>query len=141
MTDQHSKHSGKIFPENGERAVMVAGCDLGKSSAKFVLLNVCKDGSLVVKDYRCIVHNGRPLDAFRDWYNEKNIASCAALAATGLHSDELVAPVISELPEDACIAAALRLQPDLQGPVNLVSLGARGYSIFTREPAGPCQLC
>ena len=136
MTDQHSKHSGTISSENGERTVMVAGCDLGKATAKFVTLNVCNDGAMIVEDYRCIVHNGRPLDAFRQWYHEKNIASCAALAATGLHSDELVAPVISELPEDACVSSALRLWPDFQGPINLVSLGARGYSVFTRNRQG-----
>lgn len=115
---------------------MVAGCDLGKATAKFVLLNVCDDGTLILEDYRCIVHNGKPLDAFRYWYREKHIASCAALAATGLHSEELVAPVISELPEDACIAAALRLRPDLHEQINLVSLGARGYSVFTRDRQG-----
>ncbi len=136
MNNQHQQYNGAISSENSTGTITVAGCDLGKATAKFVLLKVCEDGSMAVNDYRCIVHDGHPLDAFKTWYREKNIASCAALAATGLHSEELIAPVISELPEDACISAALRLQPDLQGPVNIVSLGARGYSIFTRNQQG-----
>jgi activator of 2-hydroxyglutaryl-CoA dehydratase/predicted nucleotide-binding protein (sugar kinase/HSP70/actin superfamily) len=136
MMDQQLKQSRSIISDNPEIAVMIAGCDLGKATAKFVLLKVCGNGAPVVVDSRCIIHEGRPLDAFRTWYNEEKIGSCAALAATGLYSDELVAPVISELPEDACVSSALTLRPDLQGPVNLVSLGARGYSIFTRNAQG-----
>lgn len=115
---------------------MVAGCDLGKSTAKFVMLNVCDNDTLVLEDFRCVAHYGNPLNAFRKWYRDKHIASCAALAATGLHSDELVAPVISGLPEDACVSAALRLRQDLPGQINLVSLGARGYSVMTRDRQG-----
>lgn len=136
MTNQNSKNSTKITSEKSEGSFTVAGCDLGKATAKFVILNVGDDGSLVVKDYRCIVHDGRPLDVFKKWYNEQHIDSCTALAATGLHSEELVAPVVSGLPEDACVSSALRLQTDIQGPVNLVSLGARGYFVFTRNRQG-----
>ncbi len=114
MTNQNSKNSKMIASEKSEGSFTVAGCDLGKATAKFVILNICDDGALVVKDYRCIVHDGRPLDVFKKWYNEQHIASCAALAATGLHSEELVAPVISGLPEDACVSSALRLQTDIQ---------------------------
>ena len=49
MTDQHSKYSGTVSSENCARAVMVAGCDLGKATAKFVILKVCEDGAMVVK--------------------------------------------------------------------------------------------
>ena len=136
MTAGYSKQGGKISTKNQDREVVVAGCDLGKATAKFVLLKIGDDGALVLEDSRLVVHNGHPLDAFREWYNEKHIASCAALAATGLHSDELIAPVISELPEDACVASALRMRNDLNGPINLVSLGARGYSVFTRNQQG-----
>ena len=101
MTAGYSKQGGKISTKNQDREVVVAGCDLGKATAKFVLLKIGDDGALVLEDSRLVVHNGHPLDAFREWYNEKHIASCAALAATGLHSDELIAPVISELPGPA----------------------------------------
>ena len=83
MTNQHSRHNGTVLPDGGKETVMVAGCDLGKATAKFVLLKVGHNGSMTVEDSLCIVHNGRPLDAFRKWYHEKNIASCVALAATG----------------------------------------------------------
>jgi len=136
MTNQYSRHNGTVLPDGGKETVMVAGCDLGKATAKFVLLKVGHNGSMTIEDSLCIVHNGRPLDAFRKWYHEKNIASCVALAATGLHSDELVTPVISALPEDACIASALTLRDDLQGPINLVGLKARGYAILTRDQQG-----
>ncbi|MBN1365177.1 MAG: hypothetical protein JW976_10275 [Syntrophaceae bacterium] len=136
MTDRRSQHSGKIPPKNQEKDVVVAGCDLGKATAKFVLIRISGDGTLFWEDYRIIIHNGRPLDTFRKWYREKNIALCAAVAATGLHSNELIAPVISELPEDACLAAALRMRSNINGAVNLVSLGARGYSVFTRDRQG-----
>ncbi|MCW5830527.1 MAG: hypothetical protein KIT79_14570 [Deltaproteobacteria bacterium] len=114
----------------------VAGCDLGKAAAKFAVARICDDGALAVESFRCIPHNGRPFDVFREWYWEQGISSCAALSATGLYAEELVAPVISGLPEDACVASALRLRQDLDGPVNLVSLGARGYSVFTRNERG-----
>jgi len=133
MKSHHLHHKGKSFSGKQGETVMVAGCDLGKSTAKFVMLNVCDSDTPILEDFRCIVHHGNPLNAFREWYREKHIASCAALAATGLHSEELVAPVISGLPEDACISAALQLQQDLPEQINLVSLGARGYSVMTRD--------
>ncbi len=49
------------------------------------------------------------------------------------------APVVSGLPEDACLTAALERLPELRGPLNLVSVGARGYSVLTRDHTGRVQ--
>jgi activator of 2-hydroxyglutaryl-CoA dehydratase/predicted nucleotide-binding protein (sugar kinase/HSP70/actin superfamily) len=73
---------------------------------------------------------------FRDWYRRADVASCAALGATGLHADELVEPVIAGLPEDACLRAGLEMLEALDGPLNVVSIGARGYSVTTRNADG-----
>lgn len=136
MADQNTRYPGTQGKAGCSETRRVAGCDLGKATAKFVTAILCDDGAIIEETTRCVNHNGHPADAFREWYLEHNIASCIALAATGLHSDELVPPVISGLPEDACVAAALRLRPEIAGAVNLVSLGARGYSVLTRSAHG-----
>ena len=69
-------------------------------------------------------------------YRRAEIGSCAALGATGLHADELVAPVLAGLPEDACLHSGIDLLPGLSGPINIVSIGARGYSVTTRDATG-----
>jgi activator of 2-hydroxyglutaryl-CoA dehydratase/predicted nucleotide-binding protein (sugar kinase/HSP70/actin superfamily) len=79
------------------------------------------------------------MDAFRDWYRRADVASCAALGATGLHADELVAPVLAGLPEDACLLVALRQRPELEGALNLVRVGARGYAVLARDADGRVQ--
>ncbi len=114
----------------------IAGCDLGKAIAKFVIGVTAGDGTLVIEERDEVVHEGRPLDAFRAWYARADVASCAALGATGLHADELVEPVIAGLPEDACLRAGLELMPALGGAINVVSIGARGYSVTTRTADG-----
>jgi activator of 2-hydroxyglutaryl-CoA dehydratase/predicted nucleotide-binding protein (sugar kinase/HSP70/actin superfamily) len=114
----------------------IAGCDLGKASAKFVIGAVDPTGKLEIEASDCVTHSGLPLDAFRDWYRRADVASCAALGATGLHADELVTPVIAGLPEDACLLTALRHWPELDGALNLVRIGARGYAVLTRDADG-----
>ncbi len=116
----------------------VAGCDLGKSAAKLVVLSI-EDGRASVESRHAVEHDGRPSDALSAWYLEQGIARCAALGATGLHADELSPPAISGLPEDACLAAAIEALPELAGPLNLVSVGARGYSVLTRDHTGRVQ--
>jgi len=82
--------------------------------------------------------DGQALDAFREWYLRENVASCAALGATGLHADELVAPVVAGLPEDACLQAALPHVLE-DGPLNIVSIGGRGYAVLARSADGRFQ--
>ncbi len=116
----------------------VAGCDLGKATAKFVVLRV--DGNEVeIERTDAVEHEGRPIEAFQQWYEEAGIPDCAALGATGVHADRLVAPVLSELPEDACLAAALPHLAGPEGAVSIVSIGARGYGVLTRNSAGHVQ--
>lgn len=110
----------------------IAGCDLGKSSAGFVIINVADDGAVSVEKAVSILHKGNPFDAFTEWYQENNVSSCKALGATGLYAEEFLKPVFI-LPEDACQEAALEADPSYPASMNLVSVGARGYSILSRE--------
>ena len=112
----------------------IAGCDLGKASASFVIGNVDENGSFSIEDTRYVIHEGDPVGQFKKWYVEKNIAECSALAATGVHADELGGSVLI-LPEDSCQEAGLELSPELEGALNLVSIGARGYGVLSRRPA------
>lgn len=120
------------------KPLRVAGCDIGKAAAKFVVLAIDADG-IRVERRDCVTHEGRPAEALEAWYREAGIAGCDALGATGLHADELRAPVVSGLPEDACLSAAIEALPELAGPLNLVSVGARGYSVLTRDHTGRVQ--
>jgi len=113
----------------------IAGCDLGKASVSFVIGRVTDGEGLVVEDVEYVQHDGRPLECFERWYEDKNVAACAALGATGVYADELAAPVLV-LPEDSCQEAALEMQPGLGESANLVSIGARGYGVLARRPAG-----
>lgn len=119
-------------------AIRVAGCDLGKAAAKLVVLSI-GDAGLRIERRDCIPHGGQPAEAIATWYRDASIAACSALGATGLHADELRAPVISGLPEDACLGAAIEAVPALRGPLNLVSIGARGYSVLSRDHTGRVQ--
>ena len=96
------------------------------------------DGQLSIEKTELVEHDGHAIDVFRDWYVREDVASCAAVGATGLHADELVDPVVAGLPEDACLQAAL---PHVlgDGPVNLVSIGARGYAVLARSADGRFQ--
>ena len=125
-------------PKRPEKTYRIAGCDLGKAAAKFVLARVCADGRLEIEKTELVEHDGRAMDAFRDWYLRENVTSCATLGATGLHADELVAPVVAGLPEDACLQAAL---PHIleDGPLNIVSVGGRGYAVLARSADGRFQ--
>jgi activator of 2-hydroxyglutaryl-CoA dehydratase/predicted nucleotide-binding protein (sugar kinase/HSP70/actin superfamily) len=112
----------------------IAGCDLGKYSASFVILNVDDNGKTTVENAESSPHNGHPFDAFTQWYGANNISTCRALAATGLYAEEFLDPVMI-LPEDACHETTLETEGDYPDELNLVSVGARGYSILSREPA------
>ncbi len=116
----------------------VAAADLGKSSAK-LLVGTVAPGGVVIESSDIVVHEGRPLEALASWYTERRVARCAGLAVTGLYGDEVAAPALASLPEDACLASALDLLPGLAGAQNLVSVGARGYSVLTRDPEGRVQ--
>ena len=112
----------------------IAGCDLGKATACFVVGHLDDDGAFVLDDHRVEFHEGGPMARFSRWYGEAGVAGCAALGATGVYASQLVHPVL-QLPEDACQEAAIgREFPD--GPVNLVSVGARGYSVLARTADG-----
>jgi len=113
----------------GER---IAGCDLGKATAKLVIGHREGTGRFVVDDRAMVAHEGRPLEIFSSWYRERGLADLAALGATGLHASDLIDPVVHGLPEEACLEAAL----DGNDPINLLVIGARGYSVLSRDERG-----
>ncbi len=91
-------------------------------------------GDLTVEHEERVFHDGEPFERFRTWYREQRVDRCAALGATGVHAEQLKAPVLV-LPEDACQQAALAREIP-EGPVTLVSVGARGYSALARGADG-----
>ena len=68
-----------------QRAVRVAGCDLGKAAAKLVVLSVDGDG-VRIEARHSAPHDGRPAELLATWYREAGIAHCDALGATGLYA-------------------------------------------------------
>ena len=67
----------------------IAGCDLGKASVGFVTATVDEDGKVEIEGAGYKLHEGDPLGLFKQWYRDHDIASCAALAATGVYAVEL----------------------------------------------------
>lgn len=119
-------------------SVRVAAADLGKSSAK-LLTGRIEAGRVVLEASARVEHDGSPLEALTAFWVEHQVGNARAFGVTGLYADELVAPALSGLPEDACLEAALGLLPELAGPLNFVSVGARGYAVMVRDPAGRVQ--
>ena len=116
--------------------IRVAGCDLGKATAKFVVGAVDEQGELTIVSTRQVPHEGRPADSFCDWYVTEQIHRCAVLGATGVHADEIKAPAICGLPSAACLEAALQRDGWRDGPLNIISVGARGYGVLSRDANG-----
>lgn len=119
-------------------SLRIAAADLGKSSAK-LLTGRTDAGRVVVEETRIVEHQGAPLEVFASWYRERDLAQAAALGVTGLYADEVRDPALSGLPEDACLEASLALMPELVGPLNLLSVGARGYAVLVRDQTGRVQ--
>jgi activator of 2-hydroxyglutaryl-CoA dehydratase/predicted nucleotide-binding protein (sugar kinase/HSP70/actin superfamily) len=119
-----------------ERTIRIGGCDLGKATASFATGLLHPDGSLGDVRTELVEHQGRPAEAFAAWYREIDGGGLAALGCTGLHGTGLLPPALAGLPEDACIEAAV--PPD--GPLNVVRVGARGYSVWTRDRDGHVAL-
>ena len=69
-----------------------AGCDLGQSSLKGVVVSLEADGRLTLEATSLVVHDGKPLDRFAEWYREHEIALCDRLGVTGIHARDLGAP-------------------------------------------------
>ncbi len=115
-----------------------AGCDLGKAAAKFALGVVDGQGRVRLESTEVVAHGGQPLEVFKEWYERYDVASCVALGVTGIGADVLVAPAVA-VPEDACLESALSQLGLDGGPVNLVRVGARGYSVMSRSDDGRYQ--
>jgi predicted CoA-substrate-specific enzyme activase len=113
----------------------VAGVDLGKAALKLVVARF--DGAkLELLSNETMAHDGSPFTRFAERYAALGLGECDALGVTGLYADEMIAPALGGLPESACLEAALEVLPELPTELNLVSIGARGYSVTTRDARG-----
>ena len=119
------------MPRSPFLSLRIAGCDLGKATASFVVGHLGADGRFVREHAQAAPHDGRPFEHFEAWYRDQHIADCAVLGATGLYADQLRDPV-RRAPEDACQQAALEVDASLPPTLHLLSVGARGYSVLTR---------
>ena len=54
----------------------VAGCDLGKASAGFVIVKVNQDGALEVENAAYTSHEGNPFGVFKKWYQDNHDEPC-----------------------------------------------------------------
>jgi len=111
---------------------IIAACDIGKSSISFATAIVQSDKTLIWENINYRSHDGNPFDLFRQWYIEKSIHKCKVLCATGIYADQLGEPVIV-LPEDICQESVLEYDKNLPDQLNLIRVGARGYSVLSRE--------
>jgi activator of 2-hydroxyglutaryl-CoA dehydratase/predicted nucleotide-binding protein (sugar kinase/HSP70/actin superfamily) len=116
-------------------SLRVAGVDLGKASIKLVIA-AFDPGRARIEHAEHAAHEGHPLAALAELYRKHELARARALGVTGLHGDSVVAPALAGLPEDACLEAALGARDDFVGPLNVVSVGARGYAVLARDESG-----
>ncbi len=114
----------------------VAACDLGQATACMVIARVDAGGALAVEHSDVVYHEGDPLGAFSRWYSLREVHSCRALGATGAHARELRGSLHEAVPEDACQEAALGMLGHPDGAINLLRVGASGYSVLTRDHRG-----
>jgi len=118
-------------------AKKIAGIDLGKTSISAAVLALPNSGGApTLERVEYAPHGGRPFQQFRALYRELQVQGCAALGVTGAYAEELAA---CQLPEDACLAAALDWLPEVPDQVNLLSVGGSGYRVLTRRPGSRAQ--
>ena len=115
---------------------IVLGLDLGKATMSIASAVMSEDGSLSDIQTRSERHLGSPLEYFKDLYNELDHGNIAAIAATGAFSNRLKDPIISEVPEETAQEITTRRLFNDKGPLNIVRMGARGYSILTIDEDG-----
>ena len=120
---------------NPATLLRAAGFDLGKSSAKLVVVRSTPKGVEVDRS-ELVEHGGEPLEAFRQLCVRANFGAWESLGVTGLYGDQIAAPAMAGLPEAACLESGLELFPHLPKSLNLLSIGARGYSALSRNEFG-----
>ncbi|HCY88615.1 MAG TPA: hypothetical protein DHV36_25995 [Desulfobacteraceae bacterium] len=117
----------------------IAACDLGKATASFSTAMVTEDGTIRIEDIRTMEHLGKVTEVFANWYDEQDISTCAFLCATGVNAEKFSDNVLI-LPEDTCQEAWLEDMSDKPAgfpeAMNLVSVGAGGYSVLSRSTSG-----
>jgi len=142
MSGSQGREQDRSTTPKGNRSgsMLVAGCDLGKASAKLVVAQMGSDGLLQTVSSEVVSHHADPLGVFQQWYRRVEAQRFEAVAVTGLYAREIVAPALTGLPVDACLAEALKLHDHWQGPINLISIGAQGYAVLVRNSAAEIEV-
>lgn len=113
---------------------LLIGADLGKVTLKLAVARRGPGGLTLISTTH-ERHHGRPLELFVERCRELGRSSIAGIAATGIHGGLFHAPVVAGVPEEiAQEYAAARYYPE--GPVNVVRLAGRGYSVLARDGSG-----
>lgn len=124
-----------LVPSSRPDAPLLLGVDLGKVTTSLALGELQSDGGVRVLGAWSERHHGDPLRPFLEVYRGLDHRRIKGIAATGIHGDRLGAPVFAGVPEEiAQEAAAAWLHPD--GPLNVLRIGAGGYSVLTRDAQG-----
>ncbi|HSL95722.1 MAG TPA: BadF/BadG/BcrA/BcrD ATPase family protein [Thermoleophilia bacterium] len=120
---------------NDSAAPLLIGVDLGKVTTSLAWGRPTGDGAVDIAGTRALRHHGDPLAPFFAFYRELGPERVAAVAATGVFSDRLGAPVVAGIPEEIAQQEAVTgLRPD--GALTVVRIGGGGYSVLARDAAG-----
>jgi predicted CoA-substrate-specific enzyme activase len=117
-------------------APLVIGVDLGKTTVSLAAACLSDDGTPLEAYAVSERHLGDPLRLFSDLYRKLDHSRIRFLAATGLFSERLEPPVLSGVPEETAQEVATFKLHSGDGPVNVLRLGGRGYSILTVDERG-----
>lgn len=115
---------------------MVVGFDLGKATTSMAIGRIKEDGALSGITTRSERHFGKPIELFKQMYQEFDTDALSCIAATGIFSHRLKKPIQSGIPEEIAQEVATKVLHGKNGALNVVRLGARGYSIFTFDIDG-----
>ncbi|MEE4275938.1 MAG: BadF/BadG/BcrA/BcrD ATPase family protein, partial [Thermoleophilia bacterium] len=123
------------MPAHDTGTPLLIGVDLGKVTTSLAWGRPSGHGTVDIVGTRALRHHGDPLAPFFALYRELGPERLAAVAATGVFSDRLGAPVVAGIPEEiAQQEAVTAVRPD--GAVTVVRIGGGGYSVLARDAAG-----
>jgi len=112
---------------------LLIGIDMGKTTVSFATGELAEDGACENIRTTNERHFGRPLELFIKYYRELDHRNILGIAATGIYGNRLIKPVVTGVPEEIAQEYATLKLHSTAGPVNIIRLGGRGYSILTRD--------
>lgn len=119
----------------GQPRILI-GMDFGKATASFATGEVLPAGPLSAIQSLCVRHFGDPVSAFAEFYRSLDRRRILGVCVTGVYGDLLAGPVAAGLPEEIAQERATEYLHPGDDPINVLRLGARGYSILCRRGPG-----